>query len=41
MPVAPWPPKNPAPLGKSFVKLGWIGFVIQLVLLTEPLMLAV
>jgi hypothetical protein len=40
MPLAPWPPKNPAPLGKSFVKLGWIGFVIQLVLLTVPLMLA-
>jgi hypothetical protein len=40
MPVAPWPPKNPAQLGASFTKLGWIGFVIQLVLLTVPLLLA-
>ena len=40
MPFAPWPPKNPERLGKSFTKLGWIGFVIQLVLLTVPLTLA-
>ena len=40
MPVAPWPPKNPAQLGATFAKLGWIGFVIQLVLLAVPLMLA-
>jgi hypothetical protein len=41
MPVAPWPPKNPAQLGATFAKLGWIGFVIQLVLLAIPLLLAV
>ncbi|MGD2019754.1 MAG: DUF3611 family protein [Thiohalocapsa sp.] len=41
MPVAPWPPQNPKQLGATFAKLGWIGFVIQLVLLTVPLMLAV
>jgi hypothetical protein len=41
MPVAPWPPANPQQLGKTFTKLGWIGFVIQLVLLTVPLLLAV
>jgi hypothetical protein len=40
MPVAPWPPKDPQQLGASFMKLGWIGFVIQLVLLTVPLLLA-
>jgi hypothetical protein len=40
MPVAPWPPKNPEQLGATFTKLGWIGFVIQLVLLTVPLVLA-
>jgi hypothetical protein len=40
MPVAPWPPKNPDKLGATFIKLGWIGFVIQLVLLTVPLLLA-
>ena len=40
MPVAPWPPKNPEQLGSTFAKLGWIGFVIQLVLLTVPLILA-
>jgi hypothetical protein len=40
MPVAPWPPKNPDKLGATFTKLGWIGFVIQLVLLTVPLLLA-
>jgi hypothetical protein len=40
MPVAPWPPKNPEKLGATFIKLGWIGFIIQLVLLTVPLLLA-
>ncbi len=40
MPVAPWPPKNPEQLGATFTKLGWIGFVIQLILLTVPLILA-
>ncbi len=40
MSVAPWPPKNPEKLGATFTKLGWIGFVIQLVLLTVPLLLA-
>lgn len=40
MPVAPWPPKNPEKLGATFVKLGWIGLIIQLVLLAAPLMLA-
>ena len=40
MPVAPWPPKNPAQLGATFTKLGWLGFIIQLVLLTVPLILA-
>lgn len=40
MPVTPWPPANPDQLGATFAKLGWIGFVIQLVLLTVPLMLA-
>lgn len=40
MAVAPWPPKDPQQLGASFVKLGWTGFVIQLVLLTVPLVLA-
>jgi hypothetical protein len=40
MPVAPWPPKNPDKLGATFIKLGWIGFMIQLVLLTVPLLLA-
>lgn len=41
MPVAAWPPKNPEQLGASFTKLGWIGFFIQLILLTIPLLLAV
>ncbi|WP_295884658.1 DUF3611 family protein [uncultured Thiohalocapsa sp.] len=40
MPVAPWPPANPEQLGTTFAKLGWIGFFIQLVLLTVPLSLA-
>lgn len=40
MPVAPWPPKTPEKLGATFVKLGWSGFAIQLLLLTIPLMLA-
>jgi hypothetical protein len=40
MPFAPWPPKDPQQLGSSFIKLGWIGFIIQLVLLTVPLLLA-
>jgi hypothetical protein len=40
MPTAPWPPSNPERLGATFSKLGWIGFVIQLVLLTMPLLLA-
>ena len=40
MPVALWPPKNPAKLGATFVKLGWIGFFIQLALLAVPLILA-
>lgn len=41
MPVAPWPPANPQQLGATFTKLGWVGFVIQLVLLTVPLLLAI
>ncbi|WPL16679.1 hypothetical protein Thiowin_01646 [Thiorhodovibrio winogradskyi] len=40
MAVAPWPPKNPAQLGATFKKIGWIGFITQLVLLAIPLMLA-
>jgi hypothetical protein len=40
MPVASWPPANPQQLGATFTKLGWIGFVIQLVLLSLPLVLA-
>jgi hypothetical protein len=40
MPVAPWPPKNPEKLGATFVKLGRIGFLVQLVLLAVPLLLA-
>lgn len=40
MPVAPWPPANPEQLGTTFAKLGWMGFVIQLALLTVPLLLA-
>jgi hypothetical protein len=41
MPVAPWPPKDPQELGATFTKLGWIGFLIQLVLRAVPLMLAI
>ncbi len=40
MPVAPWPPKHPERLGATFKKFGWIGFIVQLVLLTIPLLLA-
>ncbi len=40
MPVAPWPPANPQQLGATFAKLGWIGFIIQIVLLAMPLTLA-
>lgn len=40
MPVAPWPPANPDRLGMTFSKLGWIGFFVQLALLTVPLLLA-
>jgi hypothetical protein len=41
MAVALWPPKNPEQLGATFSKLGWTGFIIQLVLLTVPLLLAI
>ena len=40
MPVAPWPPGNPQQLGTTFSRLGWIGFFIQPVLLSVPLLLA-
>jgi hypothetical protein len=40
MPVAPWPPANPEQLGSTFSRLGWIGFFVQLALLTVPLLLA-
>ncbi len=34
-----WEPKDPEKLAKHFLRLGWIGFWIQLVLLTLPVFL--
>ena len=37
----PWPPENPEGLGRSFKRLGWIGFWIQVAMLVIPLALLV
>ncbi len=37
----PWQPSNPERLGKQFSRLGWIGFWIQLVLISIPIALAI
>ncbi len=36
-----WQPSNPESLAKHFTRLGWLGFWIQLVLITIPLLLLV
>ena len=35
----PWKPSNPENLAKQFSRLGWIGFWIQLVLISLPILL--
>ena len=37
----PWQPSNPERLGKQFSRLGWIGFWMQLVLISIPIVLAI
>jgi hypothetical protein len=37
----PWQPANPERLARQFSRLGWVGFWIQLALLTIPLLLLV
>ncbi len=38
---AQWQPANPGGLAKQFSRLGWIGFWIQLALLSIPILLLV
>ena len=37
--IAQWPPENPGSLARQFSRLGWIGFWMQLVLVSMPLIL--
>jgi hypothetical protein len=37
--LTPWPPSNPGSLARQFSRLGWIGFWVQLVLVSIPVIL--
>ena len=37
--LTPWPPSNPGSLARQFSRLGWIGFWMQLVLVSIPVIL--
>jgi hypothetical protein len=37
--IAQWPPEDPGSLARQFTRLGWIGFWIQLVLVSIPVIL--
>jgi hypothetical protein len=37
--IAQWPPSNPGSLARQFSRLGWIGFWMQLVLVSMPVIL--
>lgn len=36
-----WPPADPSRFGAQFSRLGWIGFIVQLALLTVPILLTI
>jgi len=38
---APWQPSNPESLAKRFSRLGWIGFLMQVVLIAVPVLLLI